>query len=69
MKKSLLYISDSSHNHNSQPDGPDMAYRQAGLRTGYRGGIFYQVTGEAGNAETGYNAMLGFNNNGISLPA
>jgi hypothetical protein len=41
--------------------------KQAGLRTGYRGGIFYQVTSEAGNAEVGYQAMLGFNNNGIQL--
>jgi hypothetical protein len=41
--------------------------KQAGLRTGVRGGFFYQITSEAGNAEVGYNAMLGFNNNGIQL--
>jgi hypothetical protein len=41
--------------------------RQAGLRMGYRGGIFYQVTQEAGNVEMGYNAMLGFSQNGIQL--
>lgn len=41
--------------------------RQAGIRAGYRGGIFYQVTGGAGNAEIGYNAMLSFNNNGLQL--
>jgi hypothetical protein len=41
--------------------------KQAGLRTGYRGGFFYQVTTEEGNAEIGYQAMLGFNNNGIQL--
>jgi hypothetical protein len=41
--------------------------KQAGLRTGYRGGIFYQVTHESGNAEIGYNAMLSFSNNGIQL--
>jgi len=41
--------------------------KQAGLRTGYRGGVFYQITQEAGNAEIGYNAMLSFNNNGIQL--
>jgi hypothetical protein len=41
--------------------------KQAGLRTGYRGGIFYQVTNESGNAEIGYNAMLSFSNNGIQL--
>ena len=41
--------------------------RQAGLRSGYRGGIFYQVAKKAGNAEIGYNAMVGFDNNGIQL--
>jgi hypothetical protein len=41
--------------------------RQAGLRMGYRGGIFYQLTSDAGNAEIAYNAMLGFSNNGIQL--
>ena len=35
--------------------------RQAGLRMGYRSGIFYQVSSETGNAETGYNAMISFN--------
>jgi hypothetical protein len=43
------------------------ANKQAGLRTGFRGGLFYQVTGESGNAETGFLAMLGFNNKGIQL--
>ena len=41
--------------------------QQAGLRMGYRGGIFYQVARDAGNAEIAYNAMLGFSNNGIQL--
>ena len=41
--------------------------RQAGLRLGYRSGIFYQVTQEAGSAEIGYNAMLGFNNHGLQV--
>jgi hypothetical protein len=41
--------------------------RQAGIRTGYRGGIFYQLTSDAGNAEAGYNAMLSFNDDGIQL--
>jgi hypothetical protein len=41
--------------------------RQAGLRMGYRGGIFYQVTQEAGNAEIGYNAMVGFSQNGVQV--
>jgi len=44
-----------------------MGTKQAGLRAGYRSGIFYQVTNEAGNAEMGYNALLTFNNNGIQL--
>jgi hypothetical protein len=33
----------------------------------YRGGLFFQTTTDAGNTETGYYAMLGFNNNGIQL--
>jgi hypothetical protein len=41
--------------------------RQAGVRTGIRSGLFFQVTTEAGNAEVGYNALLSFNNNGIQL--
>lgn len=44
-----------------------MSTRQAGLRIGYRSGIFYQVSSETGNAETGYNALLSFKNNGIQL--
>jgi len=44
-----------------------LSYRQAGLRAGYRDGIFYQVTSNAGNAEIGYNAMLSFNNNGLQV--
>ncbi len=41
--------------------------KQAGIRTGYRGGIFFQLTNEAGNAEIGYNALLSFSNNGIQF--
>ncbi|MBA4321299.1 MAG: hypothetical protein C0408_00630 [Odoribacter sp.] len=41
--------------------------RQAGLRTGYRGGLYYQVTNRTGNAETGYMAMAGFHNNGVQI--
>jgi hypothetical protein len=41
--------------------------KQAGIRTGYRGGIFMQMTHEAGSAEIGYNAMLGFSHNGLQL--
>jgi hypothetical protein len=43
--------------------------KQAGLRTGYRGGFFYQVTSDAGNAELGYNALLSFSNNGVQITA
>jgi hypothetical protein len=42
-------------------------YRQAGIRTGYRGGLFLQMTSDASNTETGYNVMLGFYNNGIQV--
>jgi hypothetical protein len=45
------------------------AMKQAGLRTGYRGGFFYQVTSDAGNAELGYNALLSFSNNGVQFTA
>jgi hypothetical protein len=44
-----------------------LAYKQAGLRLGYRSGFFYQVTSNAGNAEIGYNALLSFNNKGLQL--
>lgn len=43
------------------------ANRQAGLRTGHRGGFFYQITNESGNADIEYNVMLGFDNNGVQL--
>jgi hypothetical protein len=41
--------------------------RQAGVRMGYRSGIFYQVSSETGNAETGFNALLSFNNRGLQI--
>jgi hypothetical protein len=41
--------------------------RQAGIRLGYRSGIFYQVSSETGNAETAYHALMTFNNNGIQV--
>lgn len=41
--------------------------KQAGLRSGYTGGIFFQATSDAGTAETGYMAMLGFRDNGVQL--
>jgi hypothetical protein len=43
--------------------------RQAGFRMGYRSGIFYQVSQEAGNAEIAYNAMLSFQKNGVQATA
>jgi hypothetical protein len=43
------------------------AMSQAGLRLGYRSGIFYQVSRQSGNAEIAYNAMLGFSNNGLQI--
>jgi hypothetical protein len=44
-----------------------LATRQAGFRMGYRSGIFYQVSHEAGSAEVGYNALMSFNNDGLQL--
>jgi len=41
--------------------------KRAGLRTGYYGGLFFQFTSGAGNAEVGYNAMLSFRNNGAQF--
>lgn len=43
------------------------AMKQAGVRTGYRGGLFFQSSTGAGNAEIAYKAMVGFNNNGIQF--
>jgi hypothetical protein len=42
-------------------------YQEAGLRTGFTGGIYYQMTHETGNAETGFMGMLGFRNHGIQV--
>ena len=58
----LLSVLLSSVNLSGQ-----ISTRQAGLRMGYRSGIFYQVSSETGNAETGYNAMMSFNNIGLQL--
>lgn len=41
--------------------------RQAGMRFGYRSGIFYQVSHEAGSAEVAYNGLLSFNNSGLQF--
>jgi hypothetical protein len=43
------------------------ANKLIGVRSGYRAGIFYQVSSEAGNAEIAYQALLSFKNNGIQL--
>lgn len=40
---------------------------QAGLRLGYRSGLFYQFSRQSGNAEVAYNAMLGFSDNGLQI--
>jgi hypothetical protein len=44
-----------------------MAIRQAGLRLGYRSGIFYQIGSEEGNAEIAYNLMLSFRKSGVQF--
>ena len=44
-----------------------LSSRQAGLRAGYRGGLFYQLSHESGNAEIAYNAMIGFGDGGIQI--
>lgn len=41
--------------------------RQAGVRMGYRSGIFYQVSHEAGNAEIAYNGLLSFKDSGVQF--
>jgi len=58
----LILIIITSSNLNGQ-----LATRQAGLRMGYRSGIFYQVSHEAGSAEVGYNGLMSFNNSGLQL--
>ncbi|HEX2967912.1 MAG TPA: hypothetical protein VHO46_02320 [Bacteroidales bacterium] len=40
--------------------------KQAGIRSGYRSGLFAQVTRESGNAESGYCGIISFNR-GIQL--
>jgi hypothetical protein len=58
---SFIFIATLS----TSPIFGQIATRQAGLRMGYRSGIFYQLSHVAGNAEIAYNAMLGFNNYGV----
>jgi hypothetical protein len=64
MKKPLLFIFTVIIISSAALNGQS---RQAGLRAGYRGGIFYQVNSRAGNAEIGYNALLSFYNSGLQL--
>ncbi|HEX2920312.1 MAG TPA: hypothetical protein VHO50_04010 [Bacteroidales bacterium] len=52
----ILLLIMYSGNLFSQPQ------RQIGLRTGVRSGIFFQISDEIGNTETGYAAILGLNN-------
>ena len=66
MKKIFVLILLSIFNFNAFLSG-QIATRQAGIRAGYRSGIFYQTADFSGNAEIGYNFMLGFNNKGIQL--
>jgi hypothetical protein len=64
MKKTLLLIITCTIICSSVVSGQS---QQVGLRAGFRGGIFYQVTSKAGNAELGYHALLSFNNHGLQL--
>jgi hypothetical protein len=41
--------------------------RHAGLRTGYRAGIYYQIPGTGNNPGTAYQMLASFNHNGIQL--
>ena len=66
MKRSLLLVFLSLLMISARVSG-QISTRQAGLRLGYRSGIFYQVSSEAGNAEVAYNAMLSFRNDGIQF--
>jgi len=66
MKKYLLLIIAFSFFHSGNVNSQG-SVRQAGIRTGYRGGFFFQLTSDAGNAGIGYNAMVGFNDNGVQF--
>jgi hypothetical protein len=66
MKRSLLLIFLTLLLVSSKVSG-QISTRQAGIRLGYRSGIFYQVSTEAGNAEVAYNAMLSFRKNGVQF--
>jgi len=66
MKRSLLLIFLTLLIISAKVSG-QISTRQAGIRLGYRSGIFYQVSSEAGNAEVAYNAMLSFRKNGVQF--
>jgi hypothetical protein len=66
MNKRILFIS-SLIILTSLSLSAQMEMRQAGFRLGYRSGIFYQVSQEAGNAEIAYNAMLSFQKSGVQV--
>jgi hypothetical protein len=66
MKKNLLALFIAVILSGSAMWG-QIANRQAGFRMGYRSGIFYQVSHEAGSAEIAYNAMFSFRRNGIQF--
>jgi hypothetical protein len=66
MKRSLLLIFLTFLMISARVSG-QISTRQAGLRLGYRSGIFYQVSTEAGNAEVAYNGMLSFRKNGVQF--
>jgi hypothetical protein len=66
MKKHLLILVIATTLSGSVIWG-QLATRQAGLRMGYRGGVFYQLSHDAGNAEIAYNGMVGFSNNGVQV--
>ncbi len=66
MNKKILFIS-SLIILTSLSLSAQLETRQAGFRMGYRSGIFYQVSQEAGTAEIAYNAMLSFQNSGVQV--
>ena len=68
MNKKILFISSLIF-LTSLTLSAQIETRQAGFRMGYRSGIFYQVSQEAGNAEIAYNAMLSFQKNGVQATA
>lgn len=66
MNKKILFIS-SLIILTSLSLSAQLETRQAGFRMGYRSGIFYQVSQEAGTAEIAYNTMLSFQNSGVQV--